>query len=161
MTTNTQRLAPPARMADWRAAVIAGLIAGLAFLLVNMALASSLLGNGDLPFQLAASLVLGPAVLPPAVGLGSGVFLVGLGVHLALAVGFTCLIAFCLHRWGIWTGIFGGALFGLALYSINYYFVADFVPGFAALRGWLMAASHSFFGACAGGVYEALERDHR
>ena len=152
---------PSARMADWRAAVIAGLLAGVAFLLLNMALTSSLLGNADLPFQLAASLVLGPAVLPPAIGLGRDVFLIGLGVHLSLAVAFTCVIAFCLHRWGIWTGIIGGALFGLALYSINYYFVADYVPGFATLRGWLMAASHVVFGACAGGGYEALERDHR
>jgi hypothetical protein len=161
VTRSQQGLAPQARMADWRAAILAGLVAGIAFLLLNMALASSLLGNANLPFQLAASLVLGPAVLPPAVGLGSGVFLIGLAVHLVLAIGFTCVIAFCLHRWGIWTGIFGGALFGLALYSINYYFVADFVPGFAALRGWLMAASHIVFGACAGGVYEALERDNR
>lgn len=151
----------PARMADWRAAVIAGFIAGAAFLLINMALSSALLGNANLPFQLSASLALGPSVLPPAVGLGGHVFVIGLGVHLILSVAFACLIAFCLHRWGIWTGIIGGALFGLALYSINYYFVADFVPGFAALRGWLMATSHCVFGACAGGVYEALERDHR
>ncbi|MSR15622.1 MAG: hypothetical protein EXR86_13910 [Gammaproteobacteria bacterium] len=148
------------RMADWRAAIIAGFIAGLAFLLINMALASSLLANPKLPFQLAGSLVLGPSVLPPT-ALSNHVLLVGLGAHFSLAVAFTCLIAFCLHRWGIWTGIIGGGLFGLALYSINYYFVADFVPGFAALRGWLMASSHVVFGACAGGCYEALERDHR
>lgn len=149
------------RSADWRAAVIAGLIAGLVFLLVNMALTGHLLGNAQLPLQLAAALLLGPGVMPPAVGLGSSVFLTGFGVHLVLAIGFTCLIAFCLHRWGIWVGIFGGALFGLALYSINYYFVADFIAGFAVLRSWPMAASHVIFGAVAGGLYETLERDRR
>lgn len=151
----------PVRTADWRAAIIAGVLAGAAFLLINAALAGALLGNAKLPFQLAASLLLGPAVLPPASDLGSHVLLIGAGVHLILAVAFTCLIAFCLHRWGIWTGIIGGGLFGLALYSINYYFIADFVVGFAALRGWLMMASHVVFGAMAGGIYEALERDHR
>jgi len=155
----TQTSAP--RSADWRAAISAGVCAGLVFLLVNMALCSQLLGNGQLPLQLAAALLLGHDVLPPAVGLGGDVFLTGFGVHVALSVAFTCLIAFCLHRWGIWVGIFGGALFGLALYSINYYFVADFIAGFAALRGWLMAASHLVFGAVAGGLYEFLERDHR
>ena len=155
----TETLSP--RSADWRAAMIAGVIAGLVFLLVNMALAGQLLGNAQLPLQLAAALLLGPEVMPPAVGLDGGVFMTGFGVHLVLAVAFTCLIAFCLHRWGIWVGIFGGALFGLALYSINYYFAADFIAGFAAFRSWLMAASHVIFGAVAGGLYEFLERDHR
>lgn len=149
------------RRADWPAAIGAGVCAGIVFLLVNMALTSQLLGNAQLPLQLAAALLLGPEVLPPAVGLGGSVFITGLGVHVALSVAFTCLIAFCLHRWGILVGIFGGACFGLALYSINYYFVADFVAGFAALRSWLMAASHAVFGAVAGGLYEFLERDHR
>lgn len=155
----TETLSP--RSADWRAAMIAGVIAGLVFLLVNMALAGQLLGNAQLPLQLAAALLLGPEVMPPAVGLDGSVFMTGFGVHLVLAVAFTCLIAFCLHRWGIWVGILGGALFGLALYAINYYFVADFIAGFAALRSWLMAASHVIFGAVAGGLYEFLERDHR
>ena len=155
----TETLSP--RSADWRAAMIAGVIAGLVFLLVNMALAGQLLGNAQLPLQLAAALLLGPEVMPPAVGLDGSVFMTGFGVHLVLAVAFTCLIAFCLHRWGIWVGIFGGALFGLALYAINYYFVADFIAGFAALRSWLMAVSHVIFGAVAGGLYEFLERDHR
>ncbi len=151
----------PPQSADWRAAIIAGFIAGFLFLAVNMALAGYFLGNAQLPLQLSAALLLGSKVLPPAVGLGGDVFLTGFGVHLVLSIGFTCLIAFCLHRWGIWVGIFGGALFGLALYSINYYFMADFIEGFAALRGWLMAVCHLVFGAVAGGVYEALERDHR
>ncbi len=157
MQTETESL----RSADWRAAVIAGALAGLVFLVVNMALTGHLLGNAQLPLQLAAALLLGPSVMPPAVGLGGSVFMTGFGVHLVLAVGFTCLIAFCLHRWGVWVGIFGGALFGLALYSINYYFVADFIAGFAVLRSWLMAFSHVLFGAVAGGLYETLERDHR
>ncbi|MGK2915493.1 MAG: hypothetical protein ACSLE5_13790 [Porticoccaceae bacterium] len=156
-----QTLTKSPRSADWRAAVVVGVIAGLVFLMVNMALTGQLLGNAQLPLQLAAALVLGPGVMPPAVGLGGSVLMTGLGVHLVLAVGFTCLIAFCLHRWGILVGIFGGALFGLALYAITYYFVADFIPGFAALRSWLMAVSHIVFGAVAGGLYEALERDHR
>lgn len=149
------------RSADWRAAISAGVCAGVVFLLVNMALCSHLLGNGQLPLQLAAALLLGRDVMPPAVGLGGDVFMTGFGVHIALSVAFTCLIAFCLHHWGILVGIFGGAMFGLALYAIDYYFVADFIEGFAALRGWLMGSSHLLFGAVAGGLYEALEREVR
>lgn len=148
-------------MADWRAAVIAGIVAGIIFLVVNMGLSGRLLGNAQLPLQLSAAMVMGAEVLPPAVGLGGGVFATGIVIHLVLSVLFACVIAFCLHRWGIWVGILGGALFGLALYSINYYFMSGFFPGLAPLRGWLMALSHIIFGACAGGIYEALERDRR
>lgn len=149
------------RQADWPAALLAGLLAGLIFLLINVVLCQLLLANPWLPLQLPAALALGAEVLPPAEVAGLGVPATGLIVHLLLATGFTCLIAFCLHRWGILVGVLGGALFGLCLYSINYNFIADFVSGFAALRGWLMLASHCVFGAAAGGLYEFLERDHR
>lgn len=151
----------PHRQADWPAALLAGLLAGIIFLLLNVLLCRQLLANPWLPVQLPAALVLGVEALPPAPVEGFLVPVAGLVIHLLLAIGFTCLIAFCLHRWGILVGLVGGALFGLCLYSINYYFVADFVSGFVALRGWLMLASHCVFGAVAGGLYEFLERDHR
>lgn len=141
--------------------MLAGLLAGVIFLLLNVALCYLLLANPWLPVQLPAALLLGAKILPPAPIVGVVVPLVGLAVHLLLATGFTCLIAFCLHRWGVLVGVMGGALFGLCLYSINYYFIADFIAGFVALRGWLMLASHCVFGAAAGGLYEFLERDHR
>ena len=146
-------------MMDWRAAIIAGILAGVVFVLFNMWLASHYLGNANLPLQLSAAVVLGPSVLPPAVGLGGSVYAAGFIVHMLLAIAFACLVAFCLHRWGILVGIVGGALFGLALYAINYYSVADAFPWLSPLRGWIMALSHVIFGAIAGGVYEALERD--
>jgi hypothetical protein len=147
------------QMMDWRAAIIAGIVAGIVFLLFNMWLASHYLGNGNLPLQLSAAMVLGKSVLPPAAGVGSSAFLTGLIVHLVLSIAFACLVAFCLHQWGIWTGIIGGALFGLALYAINYYTLAAWFPWFAPLRSWIMALSHLVFGAVAGGLYEGLERD--
>jgi len=39
----------PSRSADWRAAIVAGFIAGGLFLVVNMALAGYYLGNAQLP----------------------------------------------------------------------------------------------------------------
>ena len=62
-----------------------------------------------------------------------------------------------LHRWGIIVGIIGGAIFGLALYLINFYTLTYFFPWFFPLRSWMMMLSHVIYGATAGGVYEALE----
>ena len=147
------------QLVDWRAAIIAGIIAGLLFLLVNMWLTSKHLGNAWVPLQLPAAMLLGPEVLPPATGMETQVFAVGLPVHMLLSIMFACVVAFCLHRWGILVGVLGGALFGLALYLINFYGLADWFPWFASMRGWIMAVSHALFGAAAGGVYEALERE--
>jgi hypothetical protein len=144
---------------DWRAAIIAGILAGFVFLLVNMWLSSKYLGNAWVPLQLPAAMVLGPKVLPPATGMETQAFGVGLPVHLILSVAFACLVAFCLHRWGILVGVIGGALFGLALYAINYYGLSGVFPWFGSMRSSLMAISHLVFGAVAGGVYELLERE--
>ncbi len=147
------------QIVDWRAAIIAGLIGGFVFLLMNMWLTSKHLGNAWVPLQLPAAMVLGPKVLPPATGMETQAMSFGLPVHLLLSIAFACIVAFCLHRWGIVVGVIGGALFGLALYAINYYGLSDWFPWFASMRSWIMAASHAVFGAVAGGIYEALERE--
>jgi hypothetical protein len=100
---------------------------------------------------------MGTRALPPPATFDFGIFAVSLIVHLPLSIGFACLIAVVLHRWGLIVGILGGAGFGLALYFINFYTVSFFFPWFFPMRSWIMAASHIIFGALAGGIYEALE----
>ena len=56
---------------------------------------------------------MGESVLPP--GDASGAYLAGFMIHMSVSILLACVIAFCLYRWGIWIGILGGALFGLAL----------------------------------------------
>ena len=88
-----------------------------------------------------------------------GVVAVGVLVHMVLSLFYALLLAFIIHRWGLVVGIVGGALFGLAVYIINYYTFTYLFPWFFPLRSWLVLATHVFFGAVAGGIYEALERD--
>jgi hypothetical protein len=145
------------QLVDWRAAFIAGIAAAIVFLLANMWLTSYFLGNPWVIVRLNAALIMGKSVLPPATGFDAAVLLSALAVHIPLSIAFACLIAFCLHRWGIVVGIVGGALFGLALYAIDFYTIATWFPWFTPMRSWIMAASHVLFGAVAGGVYEALE----
>jgi hypothetical protein len=104
-----------------------------------------------------ASLVLGKGVLPPPATFTVGTFAAAAVVHFALSIGLSCLIAFVLHRWGMVVGILGGALFGLALYFINFNLVSTFFPWFYFMKSWIMLWSHVVFGALAGGIYEALE----
>jgi hypothetical protein len=55
--------------------------------------------------------------------------------------------------------VLGGALFGLALYLINFFTFTTFFPWFYPARNWPFAAVHILFGAVAGGIYELLEKD--
>jgi hypothetical protein len=104
-----------------------------------------------------AAMVLGRGVLPPPATFDAGVVGVAFALHMALALAYTALIAFILHRWGLLVGIVGGALLGLALYAINYGTMAWFFPWFLDLKGGIVLVSHVVFGALAGGVYELLE----
>lgn len=145
---------------DWRAAVIAGVVAGALTMLLWMILWATVTGGSVwTPFHHVAAILLGESVLSPSQTLDLRVILAGAVVHLALAVLYTLLLAFIIHRWELLVGILGGALFGLALYLINYYTFSILFPWFFPLRSWIALVGHIFFGAVAGGLYELMERD--
>ncbi len=157
MTQNTSRLR---LIMDWRAAVLAGLIAGLLTMLLWIILLAATTG-GSLwtPFHHVAAILLGEGVLTPSQTIDWQVVIAGLVIHMFLAVLYAIILAFIIHRWGLVVGIVGGALFGLALYAINYYTFTALYPWFYPLRSWIALVGHIFFGAVAGGIYEGLERD--
>ena len=143
------------QVVDWGAAIWAGLISGVLFLIIAAVLGSLFLGSASLILRLMAAIVLGSSAVldPPTVV----TYLVGLLVHLPLAIGFTAIVAFVIHRWGLLVGIVGGAVLGLALYLINFYALSALFPWFSGFRNWVMLVSHVAFGALAGGIYELLE----
>jgi hypothetical protein len=145
-------------LVDWSAAVWAGLIAGTVFLFVNLVLGPMAYGGSVWVWiRLLASPILGPDVLAPPATFHGGALAAALVVQYALSMVFTLTIAYILHRWGLWVGVLGGAVLGLAFYLIDIYTFTYFFPWFYALAGWVMALSHVLFGAFAGGVYELLE----
>lgn len=143
------------QLVDWSAAIWSGMIAGTVFLLMNLFL--SPIGNSWAMLRLFASIVLGESVLAPPATYDLTVLLVALVVHFVLAILFSLLIAYVVHRGGLVSGIIGGALLGLALYSINVYTLTLFYPWFFAMHGGVFILTHLIFGALAGGIYEALE----
>lgn len=155
MTTSSPRLR---QLVDWRAAFWAGLIAGAIFLLVNLFVTPLVIGgNAWVMVRLFASIVMGEGILAPPATFDGAALLVALVTHFALAVAYSLLIAYIIHRGGLIAGIIAGALLGLALYSINFYTLTFFFPWFFAMRSGVFVAAHLLFGALAGGIYEALE----
>jgi hypothetical protein len=146
------------QLVDWRAAVWAGIIAGSAFLLLNLFLIPLFVGgNAWVIVRLLASVILGEGILAPPATFDLTALVVALPTHFALSIGFSLLVAFIIHRGGLLSGIIGGALIGLALYAINFYTLTFFFPWFFAMRNWVFVLTHVAFGALAGGVYEGLE----
>jgi hypothetical protein len=147
------------KIADFRAVIWAGLIAGLAFLLVNMALSLLVLDTPWVFIRMVGAIVLGTEVLPPPADFDLAVFTAAFALHMIFSLIFTAILALIVHRWGVVEAIVIGALFGLAIYAINFYTFSYFFPWFYPLRNWMIVASHIVFGATAGGIYEALEVD--
>lgn len=146
------------QLVDWRAAIQAGLISGLIFFILELLLVPLTMGgNAGIVMRYLASVLLGKGVLPPSTSSGFGAFVAALLSTLVLAIFFSCIIAFVIHRGGILTGILGGALLGLALYLINFYTLTLIFPWLYVLTGWMSAFNHIIFGALAGGIYEGLE----
>jgi hypothetical protein len=146
------------QLVDWRSALWAGLIAGTAFLLLNLLLTPMAIGgNAWVLIRLEASILLGPDILAPPVTPDGGALVAALVTHYALSVAFAFLVTYVLHRWGLVVGILGGAAMGLALYAINFYSLTYFFPQFFAMRSWALVLSHVLFGALVGGIYEGLE----
>ncbi len=156
MATTTVNEPRMRQLVDWSAAIWAGIVGGIIFLVLNLVLSRAVLGISPWAIlRYFASPVLGEGVLPPPIHFRLDAVIVGIIFHMLLSIVFAMVIAFLIHRWGIWVGIILGGLLGLALYVINFY--NPLLPQFSILRSWVMLVTHIVFGALAGGIYEALE----
>lgn len=145
------------QLVDWRAAIISGIFSGLAAFCLNILLSSLLLDSPWVFVRIIASLILGKGVLPPPVDFTWGIFISAAFLHLFIGIIYTCLVAVVIHQWGIIISFIGGALLGLAFYTINFYAFSILFPWFYAFRNWAFLVTHVIFGALAGSIYELLE----
>jgi MFS family permease len=146
------------KVVDWRAAFIAGLVAGTVFLLANLFVVPALMeGHFWISVRLVASILMGRDILAPPATADVGALVAAIAIHYVLALAMAAVIAYVVHRGGLVGGILVGAVLGLAFYLIDYYTLTYFFPQFFAMKHWSVAASHVLFGALAGGVYELLE----
>ncbi len=145
---------------DWRAAILAGLVAGVAFLAAQWALCITAVQGGlGVALRYVGSALMGRTV-PPTVGsLTPGEVILAILFHLLVSVVLTVLLAFIVHRWRLLVSTVAGLLFGLGLYLIVFHGLLPFFPWLVSLRGWISLAAYVLFGGLAGFVYELLERD--
>lgn len=149
------------RTPDWRAAVAAGVIAGVVFLVLEVLL---MLATGASPWtmlKMTAAITMGPGVLQSA-PFQLGVTLAALMVHFFIAIVFVLALSLVItpfqldSSWAMATC--AGAVFGLVVYLFNFYVMTAFFPWFAEMRNWATVLTHVLAGVAAADLYMRLER---
>ncbi len=93
---------------------------------------------------------------PPTFDLS--VLMVAMVLHLILSVIYSLIQAFIVQRMDMGSAVVVGAVFGLALYLVNFYVFTAVFPWFANARTWITLFTHIVFGAVAAALYKALEK---
>ncbi len=137
------------------AGVLAGLVAGAAYLLAQMAFAATVQGGvGWEPLQRTSAMLLGDGVLPPPAEVDLTIAGFGVLIHMALAINFGRVVDLVVRDRDLPAACLRGALVGLALYALNFWVIAPMLfPWFENNRGLTTIVDHLLFGGVAGAVY--------
>lgn len=151
--------AEAARTPRWKAAVWAGLIAGVIFIMLEMLLVSLIAGGSPwAPVRMMAAILLGQGVLPPPATFDLGVAVAAMVVHSALAVVYGLILSLLIYRLELGPALLIGALFGIGLYVVNFYGFTAVFPWFAMARNWMSVLAHALFGLTAAWAYKELAK---
>ena len=143
----------------WWAGAFAGIIAGIVFMMLEMALVMMQGMSPWGPPRMMAAMVMGQGVLPPPESFSMGIMMVAMLVHMMLSIVLGLIGAWIVHRFNWGWALAIGAVFGIAIYIVNFYIVAPAMfPWFVMARNATSAFSHMMFGAVFGLVYVWLRR---
>ncbi len=156
MATSATRTAVTNRL-DSKAAIWAGVISGAVFMMVEMLMVQFVLGQSMWgPPRMIAAIAMGDGVLPPPATFDVTILMVAMVVHFVLSIAFALILAPFIHRMGFGAALGVGALYGLALYLINFYGFTVIFPWFAMARNWVSIFAHIVFGFVAAWAYARL-----
>lgn len=143
----------------WSGGAVAGIIAGIVFLALEMVMVPVFLGGSPWgPPRMMGAIALGPEVLPPPASFDAGIVAVAVAVHLILSAVYGVLLAILVSRSGTGGAAIIGLVFGLLLYAVNFYGFTAVFPWFANARNWVTIFTHAVFGLAAAVLYKNMER---
>lgn len=148
---------------NWKAAIWAGIIAGIVFMMLEMVLVATIGGGSPWgPPRMIAAMVLGKDVLPPPATFAFGPMMVAMMIHFMLSIILGVILGWAISRWrmGLAAAVGAGVVFGLLVYFISFHVMTGIFPWFAMARGGIAIFSHLMFGLVLGWVYYALASRH-
>jgi uncharacterized membrane protein YagU involved in acid resistance len=143
-----------------KAIVWSGIIAGMAFMMVEMILLATFTDQNIFnPVRMMAAIVMGKGVLPMAgSGFSFSVMMVAMMVHLALSIMYAGVLSLFISKTSPVSALMVGSVFGIVLYLINFYGFTSIFPWFAMARNWMSIVSHIMFGMVAAGVFVIINK---
>ena len=128
---------------EWGPAIWSSVIAGVVFAVIEVVLAWAVKGQSPwAPLHMIGAIGLGPDALTPMGTFDLKIIGVAVLIHFALAIVYGVILAFIIQRLGMTAAVVVGALYGLALYFINFYGFTRWFPWFADARDWVSILSH-------------------
>lgn len=119
----------------WWAGAFAGIIAGLVFMMMEMALIWLVKGESPWgPPRMMAAMIMGQGVLPPPATFDIGIMMMAMMVHMVMSIIYGLTGAWIVHRFDLRIALLIGAVYGFAIYVINFHIV---VP---AMFSWFVMA---------------------
>ncbi|MEW5850774.1 MAG: hypothetical protein AB2A00_18445 [Myxococcota bacterium] len=144
---------------DLGAALVAGIVAGVVFIVLDVTLVPLLgLGSPWEPVRMIAAIALGPSVLPPPATFDLRIFLVAMMVHFSLSSIYSVVRVVVVEGWAQSLTPLSRGLYGLVIYLVNFYGFTRFFPWFAEARGWVSILVHVAWGMVLPIAYETLTR---
>jgi len=138
-------------------AVLAGIISGLIFLMLEMIMVPLFLeGSPWGPPRMMAAIILGKGVLPPPASFSAGILASAIVLHLILSVLYSIVIALLASRLSLIPALAVGAIIGYIMYLINFYGFTAVFPWFSNARNWVTVFAHISFGIAATWAYKGL-----
>lgn len=144
---------------DIKAAVWAGILAGVVFMMLEMILVATVGGASPWgPPRMIAAIVMGTDVLPPPASFNLIVLLAAMIVHLILSLVLAFPLAWIIsrQRLGLFASLGAGTVYGLIIYLVNFYGMTAVFPWFAMARTPITLLSHAAFGLVLGWSYHSL-----
>lgn len=149
---------------DWIVAAVAGFAAGAVLMVLDLLWSASVDPSGPwrTSHMIAPIFTGADTARAPNYDFSVGVVAIALTVHYVLGIAFGLVLAAImtpLHLDSTLEKAIGtGAVFGVALYLVNFYGVVRLFPWLAELRGWPTIGAHLVFGVVAALLYAKLGR---
>ena len=145
---------------DVKAAVLAGLLAGVVDLALLAASAWTQGQNVWVNMRHTAAILMGTGVLPPPATFDLLLFIVSTIVHFGLSMIYGVIVAFFVRNANWTIGLMIGVAVGFGIYLVNYYLFAPLLfPWLIESRsGMVPTLIHPVFGMIAAAAYLKLRR---
>ena len=143
---------------NWSAAIWASIIGGLVFAALEVLMVPLFQGNSPwAPLHMIGAIALGPGAMASPDTFDLGIIGTAVVVHMALAILYGVILAFVIARVDMGLAIAIGAIYGFALYLVNFYVFTKWFPWFADARDWISIFTHIVQGALWAWLYKVLE----